>query len=88
MPGARRLVYTLVALLVLTLSSWGLAQLPTGHTAGPMIAFAIAIAKALCVLLVFMEVRVGGTLAWTAVLVAALLIALLAAGTWSDVAFR
>jgi caa(3)-type oxidase subunit IV len=87
MPETRRLIYALAALLVLTLSSWGLAHLPTGPAAAP-IAFAIAIAKALIVLLVFMELGGAGTLAWTAVFVAALLIALLAAGAWSDVTFR
>jgi caa(3)-type oxidase subunit IV len=87
MPEARRLIYALAALLVLTLSSWGLAHLPTGAAAAP-IAFTIAIAKALIVLLVFMELGGAGTLAWTAVFVAGLLIALLAAGTWSDVTFR
>jgi caa(3)-type oxidase subunit IV len=87
MPETRHLLYALAALLVLTLSSWGLAHLPTG-AAGAPIAFTIAIAKALVVLLVFMELRVAGTVAWSAVVVAFLLIVLLAAGAWSDVAFR
>jgi cytochrome c oxidase subunit 4 len=83
----RRLLVTLAALVVLTLTSWGFSSLPTG-SAAPFIAFAIAIAKALLVVLVFMELGSAGTLAWSAVFVAGLLIVLLAAGAWSDVAFR
>lgn len=82
-----RLLLTLVALLVLTLSSWGLAQV-SGEVAGPIVAFAIAITKALLVLFVFMEVRAGGTTSWVAGLVAVAFIGLLVAGSVLDVVTR
>jgi caa(3)-type oxidase subunit IV len=90
MPNADRrrlLVLTLGALVALTLTSFALAQLPTGG-AGPVIAFAIAAAKAVLVGAVFMEIGASGTVAATAVAVAIAFIALLAAGTVTDVALR
>lgn len=84
---AKKLLLTLGALLVLTLSSWGLAQI-TGDVTGPIAAFAIAIAKSLLVVIVFMEVREGGTTSWVAGVVAVVFIGLLVAGSVVDVATR
>jgi caa(3)-type oxidase subunit IV len=82
-----RLLATLAALLVLTLASWGLAQI-TGEVTGPIVAFGIAIAKSLLVLFVFMELTEGGTTSWVAGVVAIAFIGLLVAGAVVDVATR
>ena len=82
-----KLVLTLAGLLVLTLASWGLAQI-TGEVTGPIFAFGIAIAKSLLVLFVFMELRAGGTTSWVAGVVAVAFIGLLVAGAVVDVATR
>ena len=84
---SRRLVLALVALVALTLATWGLAQVPTGPAEAP-IAFAIAAVKAGIVAAVFMEARSAGTAAWGAAFIAVIFILLLVGGTVVDVAFR
>ena len=83
----RRLALTLAALVALTLTSWGLAQV-TGGVGGAVVAFAIAVAKSLLVAIVFMEVRRAGTTAIVAGVVAVAFIALLVGGSVADVATR
>lgn len=83
----RRLLFTLFGLVALTVTSYLLAQVPTGPAGAP-IAFGIAAVKACLVAVVFMEVRSAGTAAWGAAVVAILFILLLVGGTVVDVAYR
>ena len=83
----RRLLFTLLALIALTLSSFLLAKLPTG-AAGAPIAFGIAAVKACLVGGVFMEIRKAGVAAWGAAMCAVIFILLLVGGTVVDVAYR
>jgi caa(3)-type oxidase subunit IV len=87
MPQGRRLLLTLISLIVLTLASFGLAQLPTAGF-GPVIAFAIAATKAVLVLTVFMELAETSATSRLAILIALGLIVLLTAGALTDVALR
>ena len=53
-----------MALLALTLLTWGLAYLELSQTLGVMVALTIAMAKALLVVLFFMHVRYSSWLTW------------------------
>jgi cytochrome c oxidase subunit 4 len=53
-----------MALLALTLLTWGLSYLELSQTLGVMVALTIAMAKALLVVLFFMHVRYSSRLTW------------------------
>jgi cytochrome c oxidase subunit 4 len=53
-----------MALLALTLLTWGLSYLELSQTLGVMVALTIAMAKALLVVLFFMHVRYSSWLTW------------------------
>lgn len=61
----RRIYYgVFMALLALTLLTWGLSYLELSPTLGVMVALTIAMAKALLVVLFFMHVRYSSWLTW------------------------
>jgi cytochrome c oxidase subunit 4 len=80
-------VLALLALLVLTAISWGIAHAPLGWAAIP-VALAIAAIKASVVAYWFMELPLASTPARIVALVTIAFIALLCAGTVGDLALR
>jgi caa(3)-type oxidase subunit IV len=86
-PSGRALVITLVALLVLTAISWAIAHLALGAASIP-VALAIATVKAGFVVTAFMELRRASTTSRIVALVTVVFIALLSAGTVTDIALR
>ena len=82
-----RLAVALAALVALTVTSFVIAQAPTGAVGAP-IAYAIAATKAAIVLVVFMEIGGVGAIGWTSAAIALGFIALLCAGAVADVALR
>jgi cytochrome c oxidase subunit IV len=85
--SGRSLVIVLLALLVLTLLSWAVSNLALGAASMP-IALLIAAVKAGLVATWFMELPLAATPARVIVVVTISFIALLCAGTVSDVALR
>ncbi len=85
--SGRPIVMTLVALLVLTLVSWAVSNLPLG-VAGTAIALFIAAIKAGFVMHAFMELPLASTPARVVVIVTISFIALLCAGTIGDIGMR
>jgi cytochrome c oxidase subunit 4 len=85
--SGRPLVLALLALLVLTAISWGVAHLPLGRAAIP-IALAIAAIKAAVVAYWFMELPLASTPAKIVAMVTLVFIALLCAGTVGDLGLR
>jgi caa(3)-type oxidase subunit IV len=83
----RTITFALVALLVLTLTSWSLSHLALG-AAGPPSALAIAVVKATIVAVAFMELPRASLPARVVALVTLAFIALLCAGTVTDIALR
>jgi cytochrome c oxidase subunit 4 len=86
-PSPRPLVLALVGLVVLTATSWGLSHLELGPAEVPA-ALAIAAVKATIVAVAFMELPRASIPARVTVLVTLSFIALLCAGTVTDLAFR
>lgn len=84
----RPLVLALVALALLTITSYALAQVFHLGAAGTPVALAIAVVKASIVAIVFMELRRASTTVHLVVFVVFTFIALLSAGTVADLAFR
>jgi cytochrome c oxidase subunit IV len=87
LPSGRPIVLALLALLVLTGLSWGLAHLPLGafDTAA---ALGIAVVKASVVAFVFMELIHTDVVPRFVVLATLLFIVLMCAGIVTDVYFR
>jgi caa(3)-type oxidase subunit IV len=83
----RSLGIALVVLLGLTILSWGLSRFALG-AAGTPIALAIAAGKALVVAIAFMELLGASLPARVIALVTITFIALLCAGTVTDIALR
>ena len=83
----RQTVAALVALLALTLLSFGLSFAPLG-VAGPVLAFGIAGGKVLIVGFIFMHLREAVFATKLVALVSALYIALICVGIFADVGFR
>jgi cytochrome c oxidase subunit 4 len=85
--SGRPLVWTLLALLVLTVISWAISHVHLGRPS-TLIALAIAGVKAALVAIAFMELpRASGQARIVAVVTVAFIL-LLCAGTVGDVAFR
>lgn len=85
--SARPLVWTLLALLGLTVISWAISHVHLG-SASTLIALAIAAVKASVVAVAFMELPRASAQARIVAAVTVAFIALLCAGTVADVAMR
>jgi cytochrome c oxidase subunit 4 len=85
--SGRPVVLTLIALLVLTLISWGISNFALGW-ASMVVALAIAALKAGLVVYWLMELPLAATPARIIIIVTISFIALLCAGTVADVSFR
>lgn len=83
----RALVLALVALVVLTATSWGFAHLELGAAETP-VAIAIAAVKAGVVVVCFMELPRASLAARVVAMVTVVFIALLCAGTVADLGLR
>lgn len=86
-PAGRPIVLALLALVVLTAASYGMSFVDVGAAGAPL-AIAIAAFKAGVVAVVFMELMRASPTARIAGIVTIAFIALLCAGTVSDVALR
>lgn len=85
--GGRSYVLAWLALLALTVASFGATHLPLGSLA-PAVALAIASVKAAIVLLVFMHLIEATTPVRVVILTALVFIVLLCTGIAADVATR
>lgn len=86
-PGGRPIVIALLVLVALTAASYGISFVELGAAGAPL-AIAIAAVKAGVVAVVFMELMRASPTARIVGIVTIAFIALLCAGTVSDVALR
>lgn len=77
----------LIALLVLLTATAWVSRLDLGHW-GTLVAFAIALAKALLVLYFFMELKLTPRLVWVFAGAGFFWLAILAGSVWTDVITR
>ncbi len=87
MISARTYVLNGIALLILLAVTAFLAKIDLGAWNTP-VAMAIAVAKALLVITLFMEVKVSPRLIWLAASIGFFWLAILAVAVWTDVVTR